>query len=68
MSGNVTEWCSNHESVRWYQGLSMTPEILSYRIIRGGSYASNSNLCIVWRRYGQTQGFRSNNTGLRLAE
>ena len=66
MSGNVSEWCSDLQSVRWYHG--MTYEKLSYRIIRGGSTAQDSDWCIVWRRNGQTQRTRSNYTGLRLAE
>lgn len=66
MSGNVTEWCSDLESVLWFHG--MTYERLSYRIIRGGAYVSNADMCTVWRRYGTGQGARSNFTGLRLAE
>ncbi|MBR4829877.1 MAG: formylglycine-generating enzyme family protein [Muribaculaceae bacterium] len=66
MSGNVTEWCSDLESFgeithmgfQWYH----------FRIFRGGTFASNSDWCTVWRRQGQGQESRSNFMGLRLAE
>lgn len=55
MSGNVWEWC--HDCNSWG----------SSRVLRGGSWHSNANLCRVSLRDFSNPGFRNNDIGLRLA-
>ena len=66
MSGNVEEWCSDFDSIIWYNG--MRYETLRYRIYRGGMYASDSDLCTVCLRKGAGQTFHASYIGLRLVE
>jgi formylglycine-generating enzyme required for sulfatase activity len=68
MSGNVLEWC-----VDWY-GESLSggidpkgPASGSYRVIRGGSWYDDANICRVARRISLSPTFTLNFIGFRVA-
>ena len=70
--GNVWEWC---EDV-WHDGYSGAPTdggawttggVASHRVIHGGSYRNNSDLCRMAYRGKATAALPANNVGFRVA-
>jgi sulfatase modifying factor 1 len=66
MSGNVWEWCDNYGP---YPGCTEPKEGNSrYRVLRGGSWVSNVNVCRVAYRFWNGGTLRSSDYGFRLAQ
>ena len=68
MSGNVWEWC--YDGKRTYDGKKQTnvigPLDSTLRVLRGGSWCSDSENCRVSRRFDNNISFGYDNFGLRL--
>ena len=69
MSGNVCEWCNDR-----YEDYSRSSQIKysdssysSFRVLRGGSWASDARRCRVSNRINYTPKYRNHFLGLRLA-
>jgi formylglycine-generating enzyme required for sulfatase activity len=71
MPGNVWEWCSDWYDSEYYRyspsGNPQGPEKGSYRVLRGGSWASNGSLCRVATRGLRAADSHNNLTGFRVA-
>jgi formylglycine-generating enzyme required for sulfatase activity len=61
MSGNVQEWCSDFNFVE-------NSNKKTRKILRGGSWASNSNGCRVYVRDSNLPENSNSNTGFRIAK
>ena len=70
MSGNVYEWCSDWYSSGYSSSAQTNPQGLaagSARVLRGGGWYHNAQLCRVSYRSFNAPDYRFSNIGLRLA-
>lgn len=68
MSGNVWEWCTDRSDSYDHKGLTTPEHSLHwyYRILRGGSWNNEKDMCRVKNRFDQRTTYKSNQVGLRL--
>jgi len=74
MHGNVYDWCQDWYDGEYYEeckkkGIVENPtgsESGSYRVLRGGSWINNAQLCRSANRYGYAPGYRITYIGFRL--
>ena len=70
MSGNVWEWCNDNYDANYYQNSAKKnpqgPSSVQYRLLRGGSWDFNTQLCRVAARVRDLPYGRSNYIGFRL--
>ena len=71
MTGNVWEWCEDYYDNYYYSNSPSAnpqgPSSGSYRVLRGGSWCGNAQVCRVACRIGCNPDDRFHNFGLRLA-
>ena len=70
MHGNVWEWCQDWYGKNYYSasplGDPVGPDSGSYRVLRGGSWFYNANLCRSANRDRNLPGYRYSGTGFRV--